>query len=38
MTASLTTIDSKKDFKDSCVGPSGPDWVMLIFANQNTSL
>ena len=28
----------KKDFKDSCDGPFGPDWVLLIFINPNTSL
>ena len=30
--------DLKKDFKDSCDGPFGPDWVLLIFINPNTSL
>ena len=28
----------KKDFKDSYVGPGGPDWVNLIFTNSNSSL
>ena len=28
----------KKDFKDSCDGLCGPDWVLLIFINPNTSL
>ena len=28
----------EEDFKDSCFGPGGPDWVILIFADPNTSL
>ena len=27
-----------KDFKDPGDGPFGPDWVLLIFINPNTSL
>ena len=38
MVSVIDILDLKKDFKDPCDGPFGPDWVLLIFINPNTSL